>query len=58
MSFLDKYSCEEQQAIIHAQRLLMAKRKIIAEWEQKHNKEAIGHEYEEYYYKRLKEMGF
>lgn len=57
MSFLDRFSCEEQKQIQDAQKLLLAKRKIIAEWEQEHG-EAIGAEYEEYYYKRLKEMGF
>lgn len=56
MSFLDKFSCEEQKKILDAQKLLLAKRKIISEWEQEHG-EAIGKDYEEYYYKRLKEMG-
>lgn len=56
MSFLDKFSCEEQKKILDAQKLLLAKRRIISEWEQKHG-EAIGQEYENYYYKRLKEMG-
>lgn len=57
MSFLDRFSCEEQKQIQDAQKLLLAKRQIIAEWEEDHG-EAIGAEYEEYYYRRLKEMGF
>jgi CCR4-NOT transcriptional regulation complex NOT5 subunit len=43
----------EMKEIIKAQRLLMAKRRIINEWETTRQQEAAGVEFDKYYQERI-----